>query len=71
MNELLTPVANVGFPIVLSIYLLVRLEGKIEGLSASVHELAKSITVLGVNGKRTAQHYATQICISRIMCGII
>lgn len=47
MNELLTPVANVGFPIVLSIYLLLRLEGKIEGLSASVHELAKSITVMG------------------------
>ena len=44
MNELLTPVANVGFPIVLSIYLLVRLEGKIEGLSDSVHELARSIT---------------------------
>ncbi|MEN1761057.1 YvrJ family protein [Anoxynatronum sibiricum] len=47
MNEFLTPVANVGFPIVLSIYLLVRLEGKIESLSDSVHELAKSITVLG------------------------
>jgi hypothetical protein len=47
VNELLTPVANVGFPIVLSIYLLVRLEGKIEGLSDSVHELAKSITGLG------------------------
>jgi len=46
MNELLTPVANVGFPIVLSIYLLVRLEGKIEGLSDSLHELAKSITNL-------------------------
>ena len=46
MNELLTPVANVGFPIVLSIYLLVRLEGKIEGLSDSVHELSKSITKL-------------------------
>ena len=44
MNELITPVANVGFPIVLSIYLLVRLEGKIEGLSDSVHELARSIT---------------------------
>ena len=39
--------ANVGFPIVLSIYLLVRLEGKIEGLSDSVHELARSITGLG------------------------
>ncbi|MDW7671433.1 MAG: YvrJ family protein [Bacillota bacterium] len=47
MNELLTPVANVGFPIVLSIYLLVRLEGKIEGLSDSVHELARSISGLG------------------------
>ena len=49
MDELLTPVANVGFPIVLSIYLLVRLEGKIEGLSDSVHELAKSINHLKPN----------------------
>ncbi len=48
MSELLTPIANVGFPIVLSIYLLVRLEGKIEILGESVHELAKSISGLGV-----------------------
>ena len=43
MQELFTPIANLGFPIVLSIYLLVRLEGKIETLSVSLQELAKSI----------------------------
>ncbi|MEN1760730.1 YvrJ family protein [Anoxynatronum sibiricum] len=43
MNELLNPVANLGFPIVLSVYLLVRLEGKIDTLSASLQDLARSI----------------------------
>lgn len=43
MQELFAPIANLGFPIVLSIYLLVRLENRMENLSASLHELAKSI----------------------------
>ena len=43
MQELFTPIANLGFPIVLSIYLLVRLEGKMETLSESLQELARSI----------------------------
>ncbi|HHY70112.1 MAG TPA: YvrJ family protein, partial [Thermoanaerobacterales bacterium] len=36
-------VANVGFPIAVSIYLLVRVEAKIESLTASIYELAKVI----------------------------
>ncbi len=43
MQELFAPIANLGFPIVLSIYLLVRLENRMENLSASLQELAKSI----------------------------
>lgn len=47
IEELFTAAANVGFPMVLSVYLLVRLEGKIENLAESVHELATTITQLG------------------------
>lgn len=43
MTEVLNPIANLGFPIVVSIYLLVRIEGKLESLTTSIHELAKSI----------------------------
>lgn len=43
VEDLLAQVANVGFPIAVSIYLLVRVEAKIEGLTNSIHELAKAI----------------------------
>nr|WP_207726995.1 YvrJ family protein [Anaerosolibacter carboniphilus] len=35
-----------GFPIAVSIYLLVRIEGKLEYLSASIHELAKAVAAM-------------------------
>jgi len=43
MDSLLNQIANLGFPIVLSIYLLVRVEGKLEKLSESINELSKVI----------------------------
>ena len=43
MEEVFAMVANVGFPIGVSIYLLVRVEAKIESLTYSIHELAKAI----------------------------
>lgn len=43
MEELLKGVADFGFPAVLSIFLLVRMEGKIEKLSESITELSNSI----------------------------
>ncbi len=43
MNELLSAAANVGFPVVVSIFLLVRVESKLDALTLSIHELAKSI----------------------------
>ena len=46
MTEVFNQIANLGFPIVLSIYLLVRVEGKLENLTISIHELAKSIESL-------------------------
>ncbi|MGL6105781.1 YvrJ family protein [Romboutsia sp.] len=36
-------VTNVGFPIALSMYLLVRIEGKLSSLTDSINELSKNI----------------------------
>ena len=42
-NEFLSNIANVGFPIALSMYLLVRIEVKIQMLSDSISELSKAL----------------------------
>lgn len=42
-NDLLSTIGNVGFPIEVSVYLLVRLESKIEVLTVSINNLANSI----------------------------
>ena len=44
MEQLLTYTVNYGFPMVLCMFLLVRIEGKLEQLSGSINELAKVIT---------------------------
>ncbi|MDK2822892.1 MAG: hypothetical protein PWQ67_2678 [Clostridia bacterium] len=43
MENLLQQISNYGFPMVISIYLLVRIESKLEGLSNSIIQLAKVI----------------------------
>ena len=43
MEEIYSGIANLGFPIVLSIYLLVRIEGKLNQLSESITQLSKTI----------------------------
>jgi hypothetical protein len=43
MEDIINQIANFGFPIVLSIYLLVRVEGKLEKLTESISELSKTI----------------------------
>ena len=43
MKELVEIVANIGFPIAISIYLLVRIEGKLEGLIKSINNLSQTI----------------------------
>ncbi|SKA75670.1 YvrJ protein family protein [Caloramator quimbayensis] len=47
MEEMLKEIANFGFPIVLSVYLLVRVEGKLEKLTESINELSKAIASIG------------------------
>ena len=44
MDQLLGYAANYGFPMMVSVYLLVRIEGKLEQLAASINELSKVIT---------------------------
>lgn len=43
MEQMLSLAANYGFPMVVSIYLLVRIESKLEKLSASINDLSKVI----------------------------
>ena len=44
-SDLQTLIASVGFPIALSMYLLVRIEGKLQTLSDSINELSKNIII--------------------------
>ncbi|WP_296649454.1 YvrJ family protein [Romboutsia sp. 13368] len=44
--SLQTLVANVGFPIALSMYLLVRIEGKLNSLTDSINKLSHNITII-------------------------
>lgn len=43
MDQLLNYTANYGFPMIVSIFLLVRIEGKLEQLTVSINELSKVI----------------------------
>lgn len=43
MDDLVNLVANMGFPIAVSIYLLVRVEKKLEGLTNSINNLSQTI----------------------------
>ena len=46
MEELINTVANVGFPIVVAAYLLIRIEGKLCQLTTAITELRQAITSL-------------------------
>jgi hypothetical protein len=43
VEDIYSSVANLGFPIVISVYLLVRIEGKLDELTKSITELANVI----------------------------
>ena len=43
MNQMLTAAANYGFPMLVSCYLLVRMENKIDQLSANIDALTRVI----------------------------
>jgi len=46
VDEMLKLIGNFGFPIVVSAYLLVRIEGKLAELTISITELAKALAVI-------------------------
>ncbi|NFI03474.1 YvrJ family protein [Clostridium botulinum] len=49
INELVSLIGNVGFPVAVSAYLLIRLEKQLSSLSASINKLNTIIsTKLGV-----------------------
>lgn len=43
VETILQAVGNLGFPIVVTTYLLVRIEARLEGLSASITQLAQAV----------------------------
>lgn len=43
MDEVVSTIANLGFPIAISIFLLVRIETKLEELSKSIEKLTNAI----------------------------
>jgi hypothetical protein len=49
MQDLYTQIANVGFPIVIAFYLLIRIEGKLETLTTSINNLSVNIDKLERN----------------------
>ncbi|HEY8909079.1 MAG TPA: YvrJ family protein [Desulfosporosinus sp.] len=46
MEEMLKLVGNFGFPMVVTSYVLIRIEGRLNDLSACITELAKAVAVL-------------------------
>ncbi|MBP3931956.1 MAG: YvrJ family protein [Peptostreptococcaceae bacterium] len=42
-SDIQSLIANVGFPIAISMYLLIRIEAKLQSLTESINELSKNI----------------------------
>lgn len=50
MDELLKAVGDIGFPIAVTAYLLIRIEGKLDKLSTSINQLSTILSIkLGGN----------------------
>jgi len=45
MEDFLKAVADVGFPIAVTAYLLIRIEGKLDNLSASINKLSTILSI--------------------------
>lgn len=43
MDEFINVISNIGFPIAISLYLLIRIEGKLENLTLSINDLSQTI----------------------------
>jgi len=49
VEDIAAVIANLGFPIGISIFLLVRIEGKMEKLTESINSLSHTIACMNVN----------------------
>lgn len=47
-SEIQTLIANIVFPIVISIYLLIRIDGKLQMIGYSFNKLIKNINIMNV-----------------------
>jgi hypothetical protein len=45
VEDFLTAIANVGFPIAVAAYLLIRIESKMDNLSTSINQLSTILSV--------------------------
>jgi len=45
MDDLLKAAGNVGFPMVVAAYLLIRIEGKLDTLSSSINKLSTILSI--------------------------
>jgi len=43
MEEIITMVSNVGFPIAIAAFLLIRIESRMENLTAAINQLTKTL----------------------------
>jgi len=46
MDTLLNAMANFGFPMVVAVYLLVRIEGRLDQLTMSISRLSENIAAM-------------------------
>jgi hypothetical protein len=53
MEELFKAIANWGFPMVISVYLLVRIETKLDSFEEAIKDL--SMTIARINGTLTGK----------------
>lgn len=52
MEEWLKLITNVGFPIAVSAYLLIRIEGRLSDLSRAIYELREAIITRSIPAER-------------------
>lgn len=46
MEDIISMIGNFGFPIAITVYLLVRIESKLNQLTQSIHELTTAIKTM-------------------------
>lgn len=49
MDSIVNLIGNLGFPIAISLYLLIRIEGKLENLTQSINNLSNVINKKLIN----------------------